>query len=262
MSTNATALTAPNRFVEATNGVTYAYRRLGPPTGVPLILLQHFRGNLDNWDPALVDNLAREREVIAFDNTGVGLSTGTTPSTVGQMARDAISFVSALALSQVDLLGYSIGGFVAQEVALIRPTLVRRLVLAATAPRGAPGMHGWRQDVVEHATRDTPSIEDVLSIFFKHTPTSQGAGMEFLKRFSARTNDRDQASTLATRDAQYDAIVTWGVPNHSLLEHLSAIAQPALVARGLKRPLLWSGKGGLHAYQRIVPTPSTGPAWA
>ncbi|MDB5057072.1 MAG: alpha/beta hydrolase [Chloroflexi bacterium] len=232
MPDNVTFLNAPNRFVEAANGVNYAYRRIGPPTGVPLVLLQHFRGNLDNWDPALIDDLAREREVIAFDNTGIGLSSGTTPSTIAQMATDAIAFVSALALTQVDLLGFSIGGFVAQEMVLIRPNLVRRLVLAATAPQGAPGMHGWRQDILEHASKATSSGEDLLYIFFKHTPTSQAAGVEFLKRFSARTEGRDKASTLATRDAHYDAIVSWGVPNHSLLERLSGIGQPVFVANG------------------------------
>jgi pimeloyl-ACP methyl ester carboxylesterase len=119
MSASTTVLTAPNRFVEASNGVTYAYRRLGPATEVPLVLLQHFRGNLDNWDPALVDDLAREREVILFDNTGISMSSGTTPRTLDQMARDAIAFVSALELTQGDLLGYSIGGFVAQEVDIV-----------------------------------------------------------------------------------------------------------------------------------------------
>jgi pimeloyl-ACP methyl ester carboxylesterase len=119
MSASTTLLTAPNRFVEASNGVTYAYRRLGPATEVPLLLLQHFHGNLDNWDPALVDDLAREREVILFDNTGISMSSGTTPRTLDQMARDAIAFVSALELTQGDLLGYSIGGFVAQEVDIV-----------------------------------------------------------------------------------------------------------------------------------------------
>ena len=128
MSANTTVLTAPNRFVEASNGVTYAYRRLGPATEVPLVMLMHFRGALDNWDPALIDDLAREREVIPFDNTGIGMSSGTTPRTIDQIARDAIAFVSALDLTQVDLLGYSIGGFVAQEVDIV---LTSRLLKGA-----------------------------------------------------------------------------------------------------------------------------------
>src|SRR5262245_56020015 len=120
------------------NGIEYAYRRFGNPAERPLVLLQHFRGNLDNWDPALVDALAFGREVIAFDNVGVGASTGVVPPSVTQMAHDAMTFLSALGMTRVDLLGFSMGGFVAQEIALIRPDLVERIVLAATAPQGAP----------------------------------------------------------------------------------------------------------------------------
>jgi pimeloyl-ACP methyl ester carboxylesterase len=132
--------------VRGANGVDYAYRRVGtsPKDTLPLVLLQHFRGNLDNWDPALVEPLAAGREVITFNNTGVGASSGRTPSTVAEMARDAIVFLEALGLSEVDLLGFSLGGFVAQDIALIRPALVRRLILAGTGPKGAPHMHGWR----------------------------------------------------------------------------------------------------------------------
>ena len=133
---------APNKLVGAANAVDYAYREVGEGTPA-LVLLQHFRGNLDNWDPALVDALARDRRVVTFDNAGVGGSTGTTPSTITQMARDAIAFLEALELDTVDLLGFSIGSFVAQEIALTRPAMVRRLVLASAAPRGAAGMHGW-----------------------------------------------------------------------------------------------------------------------
>src|ERR1700761_2935339 len=133
----------PNDTVRAANGIDYAYRDTGGPDGVtPLVLLQHFRGNLDSWDPALVDALAGSRRVITFDNTGVGHSTGRTADTVEQMAKDALAFISALGLSEVDLLGFSIGSFVAQEIALRRPGLVRRLVLASSAPQGAAGMHG------------------------------------------------------------------------------------------------------------------------
>ena len=139
----------PNKLVGAANGIDYAYRDTGPGASgsVPLVLLQHFRGNLDNWDPALIDALASARRVIAFDYTGVGGSTGTTPNTVEQMAHDAIAFITALGLGQVDLLGFSIGSFVAQQVALTRPASVRMLVLASAAPQGAVGMHGWAPDV-------------------------------------------------------------------------------------------------------------------
>src|SRR6187399_1531954 len=133
--------------VAADNGVDYAYRELGAGD-VPVVLLQHFRGNLDNWDPDLIDALAADRRVITFDNVGVAATTGTTPSTIEAMARDAIAFVDALNLERIDLLGFSIGSFVAQEMALIRPDLLRRVVLASAAPRGAAGMHGWAPEVI------------------------------------------------------------------------------------------------------------------
>ena len=131
----------PNKLVSAANGVAYAYREAGDGE-VPLVLLHHFRGNLDSWDPALIDALASGRRVVTFDDTGVGGSSGKTPHTVGQMARDAITFITALELAQVDILGFSIGSFVAQKIALIRPAIVRRLILASSAPEGAAGMHG------------------------------------------------------------------------------------------------------------------------
>ncbi|WNG35531.1 alpha/beta hydrolase [Archangium violaceum] len=229
-----TAVAAKNQFVQGANGVRYAYRRLGAasPSVPPLVLLQHFRGNLDNWDPALIDALSATREVILFDNTGVGLSSGTVPSSVAQMARDAIAFLDALEVKQADLLGFSLGGFVAQELALIRPALVRRLVLAGTGPKGAPGMHGWRQDIADHARRPEPGGEELLYIFFAHTQTSQAKGVEFLGRFMQRSVERDQPSTLAARDAQYDAILEWGIPDHGKLQRLTAIQQPTFVIQG------------------------------
>src|SRR5215469_8526864 len=137
-----------NEMAGATNGVEYAYRDTGGGDGaVPLVLLQHFRGNLDNWDPALIDALASTRRVVTFDNAGVGGSTGTTADTIEQMARDAIAFLAAMEFNQADLLGFSIGSFVAQQVALVRPAIVRRLVLASSAPKGAAGMHGWAPEV-------------------------------------------------------------------------------------------------------------------
>ena len=139
----------PTSAVSAANGIEFAYRDTGGGGGgVPLVLLQHFRGNLDNWDPALIDALAATRRVIAFDNAGVGGSTGTTPDTIEQMARDALAFTTAMQFSQVDLLGFSIGSFVAQQIALTRPAAVRRLVLASSAPQGAAGMHGWAPEVI------------------------------------------------------------------------------------------------------------------
>src|SRR5262249_25166742 len=132
----ATYVDAANQTVTAANGVSYAFRSAGASGATPLVALQHFRGNLDNWDPALIDALARGRRVITFDNRGVGASSGRTPSTIAQMVLDAIDLIDALDIGAVDLLGFSIGSFVAQEIALARPDSVRKLVLASSAPQG------------------------------------------------------------------------------------------------------------------------------
>jgi pimeloyl-ACP methyl ester carboxylesterase len=163
----------PNRLVSGGNGVDYAYRDTGPTTGgLPLVLLQHFRGNLDSWDPALIDALAASRRVITFDNTGVGGSTGTTPDTIEQMARDAIAFAAGLDLGQADLLGFFIGSFVAQQIALMRPALVRRLILASSAPQGAAGMHGWAPEVIGAVGTPQTSPGEYLGVFFTASPCS------------------------------------------------------------------------------------------
>ena len=223
--------TAATRFVDAP-GVRFAFRRLGPPGATPLVMLQHFRGNLDNWDPALTDALAREREVILVDYPGVASSSGAFGPTIADTARRMIAFIAALELSEVDLLGFSVGGFVAQEIALIRPALVRRLVLAATAPKGAPGMHGWRADIALAARLEQSTAESLLHIFFAPTETSRAKGRAFLGRFMARSEDRDPPSSLAARDAQYDAIVEWGIPDHGALQRLTAIRCPTLIIQG------------------------------
>ena len=224
--------TAPNKRIEAATGTTFAYRETGSGE-VPLVLFQHFRGNLDNWDPVLVDALAERRRVIAFDNTGVGGSSGETPHTIAAMAADAITFVEALELDRIDLLGFSIGSFVSQGVTLARPDLVRRLVLASSAPQGAAGMHGWAPDVIEKVGRREGSPEGYLAVFYAGTATSQEAGRESAQRiFGARSADRDAATTWQTRQAQYDAVCSWGVPNHALLEGVSAIRCPVFIANG------------------------------
>jgi pimeloyl-ACP methyl ester carboxylesterase len=169
--------------------------------------------------------------VILVDYPGAGSSSGEFGPTIADTARQMIDFVNALDLSEIDLLGFSIGGFVAQEIALIRPALVRRLVLAATGPKGGPGMHGWRDDIAENARTPETSGEALLYIFFAHTDTSQAKGMEFLGRFMARTDDRDAPTSLALRDAQYDAIVEWGIPDHGALQRLTAIRCPPWSSR-------------------------------
>ena len=190
-----------NEHISAANGIDYAYRDTGGAGDgqsegeVPLVLLQHFRGNLDNWDPALIDALASTRRVVTFDNAGVGGSTGTTPDTIEQMARDAIAFVVAMGFSQVDLLGFSIGSFVAQQVALVRPAIVRRLVLASSAPKGAVGMHGWAPEVIGAIGTLNTSPDAYLGVFFAPSGASRRAGTEALRRIYARTEDRDKATT-------------------------------------------------------------------
>jgi pimeloyl-ACP methyl ester carboxylesterase len=203
-----------------------------------LVLLQHFRGNLENWDPRLVEALASQRRVVAFDNAGVGATTGTTPNTIEQMARDAIAFIAALDAPRVDILGFSIGSFVAQEIALIRPDLVRRIVLASSAPQGGAEMHGWAPEVINAVGQPQPDPDGYLDVFFTSSPSSRQAGQETLGRIYARTTDVDEPTTWATRQAQYDAVCDWGIPNHAALQRVSAIGHPVFIANGDSDPMI------------------------
>jgi pimeloyl-ACP methyl ester carboxylesterase len=226
-------LTAENLSLEVRE-VSFFYRRFGNEhTPAPaLVMLQHFRGNLDSWDPALVDRLAQDREVILVNNCGVGGSTGAVPENVTPMARDTLAFIDALGLEQIDLFGFSLGGYVAQELVLLRPRLVRRLVLAGTAPQGGPDLHRWSEDVYTLATPDEPTAEDLLSLFFSGSEQSQAKGTESLGRLYQREVDRDEPTDLSTRDAQLAAITAWGIPDESKLNRLAGITQPTLVANG------------------------------
>jgi pimeloyl-ACP methyl ester carboxylesterase len=235
-ATTGAYMTAPNRVISAANGIDYAYREVGE--GPPLVLLQHFRGNLDNWDPALIDALADGRRVVTFDNAGVGGSSGITPSTVKQMATDAIAFLDALGLAEVDVLGFSIGSFVAQEIALIRPNAVRRLVLASSAPQGAAGMHGWAPDVIAAVGAPVPNPDGYLGVFYTGSAASRQAGVESWGRMTARGEDRDEQTTWQTRQAQYDAVCAWGIPQHGLLERVGTIGMPVFVANGDGDPMI------------------------
>jgi pimeloyl-ACP methyl ester carboxylesterase len=226
-----------NQRIPAENGVEYAYREMGEGS-VPLVLLQHFRGNLDNWDPALIDALATSRHVVTFDNVGVGGTTGTTPSTVEEMARGATAFVSAMGYNRVDVLGFSIGSFVAQEIALARPEIVRKLVLASAAPRGAAGMHGWSPDVIGAVGQREGSPEGYLAVFFTGSEASRQAGQQALSRMYTRQADRDDETTWATRLAQYDAVCDWGIPDHAALQRVSAIGAPVFIANGDSDPMI------------------------
>jgi pimeloyl-ACP methyl ester carboxylesterase len=223
--------------VRAANGIDYAYRRIG--SGAPVVLLQHFRGNLDNWDPGLIDTFAQGREVITFDNTGVAATTGRTPNTVAAMADDAIEFIEALGLARVDLLGFSLGSFVAQEIALHRPDLVKRIVLASSAPQGASGMHGWHPDVIGAIGGREPSPEGYLRVFFTGTETGLAAGGAAAQRiFATRADGRDKPASWQTRQAQYDAVTSWGIPDHGKLQRLQGITHPVFVANGDSDPMI------------------------
>src|SRR2546421_1228464 len=229
---------ASTQRVTAANGIEYAYRDVGDGD-VPLVLLQHFRGNLDNWDPALIDALAADRQVVTFDNVGVGASTGRTPNTVEAMAHGAIAFLEAIDFPRVDLLGFSLGSFVAQEIALVRPDLLRRVVLASSAPQGAAEMHGWAPEVIGAVGVPEVTPQGYLSVFFAPTDTSREAGQQAARRiFGARTTDRDEPTTWQTRQAQYDAVCAWGIPNHSLLLRVAAIDLPVFVANGDSDPMI------------------------
>jgi pimeloyl-ACP methyl ester carboxylesterase len=230
---------AENQTLSASNGVEYAYRSTGAGDVPSLVLLQHFRGNLDNWDPVLIDALAAGRQVITFDNRGVGGSSGTTPNTVQQMALDAIDFIDALTLGEVDLLGFSLGSFVAQEIALVRPSIVRKVVLASSAPQGASGMHGWAPEVIEAIGKPETAPAEYLGVFFADSKASRAAGEQAAGRiFGARTGDRDAVTSWETRLAQYDAVCAWGAPNHALLERVTAIDKPVFVANGDSDPMI------------------------
>jgi pimeloyl-ACP methyl ester carboxylesterase len=257
---------SPNQLVSAANGVDYAYRETGEGP-VPLVLLQHFRGNLDNWDPALIDALAAGRRVVTFDNAGVGGSSGTTPATVTQMAHDAIAFLDAMGIGQdagADILGFSIGSFVAQEIALIRPGVIRRLVLASAAPQGAAGMHGWAPEVIGAVGAPQPNPGGYLDVFFARSASSRQAGQEALGRMNTRTENRDKVTTWETRLAQYDAVCAWGIPDHALLQRLSGIKVPVLVANGDSDPMILPRYSHLlaglvpHARVKIYPDSAHG----
>jgi pimeloyl-ACP methyl ester carboxylesterase len=233
-TTSTTGLaTAELAHVDASNGVAYAYRRFGTASSaVPVVFLQHFRGNVDNWDPALVDGVAAHREVIVFDNVGVGGSTGTTPDTVEQMALDAVALLDALGLAQVDLFGYSLGGFVAQEIALTAPERVRRLVLAGTGPKGAPGMEHWSAEVIEGVVIDDNTPEGYLGLFYTSSADSLAAGQESAARIFARQNGRDAEPSIETKNAQYRAVENWGAQDWPAVQRLTRITQPTLILQG------------------------------
>ena len=232
--------TVPTQFVEA-NGVRFAYRRFGKAAGVPLVFNQHFTGTMDHWDPAVTDGFAKDREVILFNNAGVSSSSGEVPSTIEKMGDNAVAFIKALRLRKVDVLGFSIGGFVAQEIALQAPDLVRQLVLVGTGPRGGEGMATLTPEAQEifGASYDKPD-HLWLRVHFSKSEKSQAAGCEFLKRFRLRAANRDPEVNEKVAPAQIEAISEWGAPREKPFEYLKSIRQPALVVNGGKDVIIYS----------------------
>lgn len=223
-----THITAPTQYVEA-DGVRYAYRRFGAETGTPLLFFQHFRGGLDNWDPLVTDGLAKGRPVILFNYVGVASSSGENATTVDGMADSGAAFVKALGLSQVDVLGFSIGGFVAQSFTHRYPDLVRKLVLVGTGPRN--GEANPDPKVLQVAGNPVPTEEDFLYLFFSPSEASQAAGRAFWARRHER-QDQDPPSSIDTLKAQAAAIGEWREPRGERYAYLKEIRQPTLVVNG------------------------------
>ncbi|WP_197514643.1 alpha/beta hydrolase [Mycobacterium sp. 852013-50091_SCH5140682] len=219
---------AEDRFVAGPDGERFHYRRFGAPGGVPLVLCMRLRGTIDHWDPQLLDALATEREVIVFDNRGTSFTTGTAPTSLDQLADGAIAFIRALGLHQVDVLGWSLGGIVAQGVALRAPDLVRRLIVAGSTPAGVPDQPTPPPrvgEVLQHAVNDD---EDYLYLFFPETEQGRSAGLASLRRLDTRLVQSKAAVQDSTYRAQLGAIATFG----GYYDRLGELRLPVLVANG------------------------------
>jgi len=230
-----TATTVPTQLVEA-KGIRFAYRRWGKQSGLPLVFNQHFTGNLNNWDPAILDGLAKKRQVIIFNNAGVASSTGEVPTTFAGMAKNAEAFIDGLGLTKVDLLGFSIGGMIAQQITLDRPELIRKLILVGTAPRNHDAGDGQG-----HITPETAAIfgatynppENLwLKVFFTDSEKSQAAGRAYLKRYLSRTKNRDTPISDKVAPAQIAAVGEWGSQPGERFAYLKNIKQPTLIVSG------------------------------
>jgi pimeloyl-ACP methyl ester carboxylesterase len=228
--TNYTDETAPTQFVEA-NGIRYAYRRFGTAGTVPLLFLGYFNSNMDGWDPAVTNDLAADHEVILFDNAGVGASGGKTPYTVVEMTHHCVAFCRALGLKAIHVVGFSLGGMIAQQVALDHPHLVQRLILLGTGPRGGEGMTFTELSAEEQAD----PVAFLLGAFFSPSEASQAAGREYVKRLESRKADRDRPVSRASAVAQLAAIREWGtIPPTGRYATLKDITHPTLIVHGNK----------------------------
>lgn len=210
--------------------MTFAYRELGPRSGVPVVFLTHLAAVLDNWDPRVVDGIAAKRRVVTFDNRGVGASSGSTPRTIEAMAKDAVTFIRALGFDHVDLHGFSMGGMIAQVIAQTDPDLVRRLILTGTGPAGGEGIKNVTRLSHLDTVRGLFTLQDPKQfLFFTRTAGGRRAGKEFLGRLKERTQDRDKAISPISYSNQLKAIHRWGLERP---QDLSVIHQPVLVANG------------------------------
>jgi len=232
--------TAPTQFVEA-NGIRFAYRRFGNAAGVPLVFNQHFTGTMDHWDPAVTNGFARDREVILFNNAGISSSSGQVPTCIEGMAANAIAFIAALGLSKVDVLGFSIGGFVAQEIAGQASGLVRKLILVGTGPRGGEGMANLTPEAQQIFGASYEEPDHLwLAVHFTRSEASQAAGRGFLKRFRLRKENRDPEVNEKVAPAQLQALAKWGIRFKGSYEYLKTINQPTLIVNGGKDVIIYS----------------------
>jgi pimeloyl-ACP methyl ester carboxylesterase len=230
--TQHTHQTAPTQFVE-TAGVRFAYRRFGKSAGVPLVFNMHFTGTMDHWDPLVTDGLAATRELILSNNAGISGTSGVVPTSIEEMATNASRFIRALGLSKVDVLGFSIGGFVAQALTVSDPRLVRRLILVGTGPRGGEGMASLTPEAQAAFGATYANPDDLwLAVFFSPSEASQAAGRAFLRRFRLRVQDRDAEVSESVAPAQLNAIEKWGASRAGAFDYLREISQPTLVING------------------------------
>ena len=231
---NASNTTAPTQFID-TKLEKYAYRRFGKGNGLPLLCLQHFTGTLDNWDPAVTDPLALGREIILFESAGLGRSTGQVPQTMSGMAAHALAFADALGLKRLDILGYSLGGMVAQEIALERPSLVHKMMLVGTAPEGGEDIMHMEKPELRQITEDPniPGLEKLVRLFFAPSGSSQAAGEAFAGRLAQRKEDREPLAGTNVAMAQITAFRAWEAFSGERFAKLSKIHQPCLVINGV-----------------------------
>jgi len=235
----------------STGGVEFAYRELGPGTGVPVVFLTHLAAVLDNWDPRVVDGIAAKHRVITFDNRGVGASSGSTPKTIEEMARDAVTLIRALGFDRVDLFGFSMGGMIAQVIAREEPQLVRKMILAGTGPAGGEGIDKVTRISYQDTVRGLLTRRDPEEfLFFTRTPNGRGAAKEFLARLEERTNDRDKAISVGAFRAQLKAIHRWGRQQPA---DLASIHQPTLVMNGASDKMVPS-KNTIDLDRRLLNT--------